>query len=164
MGNRIFVFDLDNALIDTHKYMRGGHEWEDLHKLKLLNGVKELLISIKNKKILVTTETIKGLQKAKLDKTGIYDLFDEVVVCNSNEEKLQCFEKIDKENNDVEIWAVGDRIDSEIRYANMLGWRNILLRVGKYKGLKALNDFDIPEFEVGSIVELRDLILKNNIF
>jgi uncharacterized cofD-like protein len=159
-GNKVFVFDLDNALIDTHKYMREGYEWEDLHKLKLRDGVKKMLISIRDKKILVTRETIKGLQKAKLEKTGIYDLFDKVIICNSNEEKLQCFEKIDKENNGVEIWAIGDRIDSEIRYANMFGWRNVLLRIGKYKNLKALNYFEIPEFEVESIVELKDLIFK----
>lgn len=155
MESRLVVFDLDDTLIDTCGRL---DDEVGLVGLKLLDGVREFLTGFPVRKILVTREKTKDLQKAKLDELRIFDLFEDVLICDSKEGKLECFREIAKKNEGVDIWAVGDRIDSEIRYANELGWKSVLLKRGKYSKLKAQDELEIADYDISDFVKLKDLL------
>lgn len=158
MKSKLIVFDLDDTLIDTSGKLNIETVWKDIEELELLDGVEEFLINFPIRKILVTMESTKGLQKAKLDKLEIFDLFEDVMICNSNIGKMNCFKEIEKNNNGVEIWAVGDRIDSEIKYANGLKWKSVLFKRGKHKDLKAQDGLEIPDYEINDFTEIKGLL------
>lgn len=158
MKSKLVVFDLDDTLIDTHGRPNSERGLEGLEGLELLDGVKELLLGFPVRKILVTIEKTKDLQRAKLDKLDIFDLFEDVLICDSKEGKRDCFREIAKKNEGIEIWTVGDRIDSEIRYANELRWKSVLIKRGKYRDLEAQNDLEIPDYVINNFIELRDLL------
>ena len=63
-----------------------------------------------------------------------------------------------KLKNKKNIIVVGDRIDAEIRYGNMLGATTILLSYGKYKDLKPKDAFEMPTYTIKKIGELQKLI------
>ena len=158
MVSKLVVFDLDDTLIDTSGQLSPETVWDNLKELELLDGAREFLVDFPARKILVTKERMEGLQKAKLDKLGIFDLFEKVIVCTSNKEKSNYFRKIAEENNKVEIWAVGDRIDSEIRYANEWGWKTVLVKRGKYKTLNVLGKSYVSDYEIDDLFELGNLL------
>lgn len=158
MESKLIIFDLDDTLINTFETMGRGSEWEDIKNLSLIDGAREFLANVKARKILVTTESVDGLQKVKMDNVGISNDFEEVVVCDSHEAKRRCFAEIDKKNFGVEIWAIGDRIDSEIRHANALGWKSVRLKRGKYVGLAPKCELEIPKYEIRNFAELENLL------
>jgi len=157
MKPKLLVFDLDDTLIDTFGQMNVGTEWEDLEGLQLLRGAWELLNDSMTRKMLVTTESVAGLQKAKLKKVGIYELFEQVIICNSGEEKRRCFKEIAACNSEAVIWAIGDRIDSEIRHAKEVGWKTVLVKRGKYKDLEPQCELEIPDYSINDIADFRNL-------
>lgn len=144
--------------MDTCGQLNIETEWDDIKGLKPLDGVRDFLENFPVRKILATKEDTKGLQVAKLNELGIFDLFEGVLVCSSKEKKMECFREIAKKNEGVEIWAIGDRIDSEIRYANELGWKSVLLKRGKYSKLKAQDKLEIADYEIKDFIELKDLL------
>ena len=160
MENRILVFDLDDTLIDTSGQMRSGKEWDDIKRLKLLEGVRGVLNNPNYRKMLVTKENVPGLQKAKLYEIGIYNLFENVFICSSCDDKRQYFERIGRMSEGGNIWAIGDRIDSEIRHANRLGWKTVLMKRGKYKNLEARDYLEVPDYGVNDFFELGNLLYK----
>ena len=56
--------------------------------------------------------------------------------------------------------VIGDRRDSEIKFANELDLTTILIKSGKYKDLKATNDFEIANHEIEQIEKLDEVLEK----
>jgi FMN phosphatase YigB (HAD superfamily) len=75
-------------------------------------------------------------------------------------DKLDCFKKILEKHqvkNPKEVFVVGDRIDSEIKYGNRLGMTTVYLNRGKYSAIKPRDENEIPNFKIQSLEELAAL-------
>lgn len=137
----MIVFDLDDTLFHTSGQMNYENRWNDVKKITPFAGVPEFLRSFPAKKILLTWETDRGLQDAKINILGIRSFFDEIFICNSNLEKKQYLKKIKQKYSSESICVVGDRIDAEIQFANELGMKTVRLRYGKYKDMMPAHKF-----------------------
>lgn len=131
----LIVFDLDDTLFHTSGQMKYESRWQDLKTIAPFPGVPEFLRSFPAKKVLLTWETDKGLQDAKIDQLGIRTFFNEIVICYSNQEKKECLARIKEKYSQENICVVGDRIDAEIQFGNELGLKTVRLRHGKYKDM-----------------------------
>ena len=139
----LIIFDLDDTLYDRIGQLKD--DLTGLEKIKLYLGVKDFLQKTDLVKILVTKGN-QELQFKKLEILGLKSLFDQIIVCSSDEHKKSSFNKILQKYPDKKILVIGDRVNSEIRYANQLGLKTVLLNQGKYKNLKAESRFDIPNW------------------
>lgn len=120
------------------------NRWHDVKKITPFPGVPEFLQAFPAKKILLTWETDKGLQDAKINILGIRSFFDEIFICNSNLEKKQYLEKIKQKYAAEDICVVGDRIDAEIQFGNELGMKTVRLCYGKYKDMLPKHKLQFP--------------------
>lgn len=101
------------------------------------------------------TKGEEKLQNKKIDNLNIRKYFHQIIVCKSDEKKKTCFKDVAASFPDKEILVIGDRIDSEIRWGNELGFRTIRLKQGKYKDLKPKASEEIPNHEVENFSEIR---------
>lgn len=154
----LIIFDLDNTLFDTHAQIHEKNIWNDVQKITLFPGVQEFLESFSGKKILVSHETIPGLQQAKIDQLQIEKYFNEIVICSSNMQKKEIFGRIRQEFPQKEIMVIGDRVDCDIRYGRELGLKTIWFRNGKYKDLKPKDEMEIPDHTITSFAEVNTII------
>jgi len=115
--------------------MRRETMWEDVKTITAFPGVHDFLNSFPARKMLLTWETDKGLQDAKINILGIRSFLDDIFICNSNEEKKQCLQLIKEKHPTEDIYVVGDRIDAEIQFGNELGMKTVRLQHGKYKDM-----------------------------
>jgi len=156
---KVLIFDLDDTLYSRTKSL--DDSLRNLNNIKSFPEVKKIL---KNKKILkiLVSKGKKELQYKKLEVLGIKNLFDEIFICSMDEDKKNCFKKVlAKYGLKNEIFVIGNRIDSEIRYGNELGIKTILLFHGKYKNLKPKNKFEIPTHTIKFIADLNKLCKLN---
>lgn len=153
----LIIFDLDDTL-----YQRDGivdDNYQGIENIKLYPNVDTLLRNINCRKILVT----KGERSIQLKKIGLLKIrsfFEEIFVCSADEEKKECFQKIKDKFPEETFWVVGDRIDSEIKYGNELGFRTVHLKSGKYKNLKPKGQSEIPNNIVNNWEELSELLCR----
>ena len=156
----LIVFDLDDTLYDKTGQVAEHSRWRDVEKIVPLPGVKEFLSSFEGKKILLTKETDPGLQTKKIEALGIKKFFDKIIICHSDDEKKALLGKIKQDYPNEEIWVVGDRIDTEIRFGKELGLKTIRLKNGKYKDLVPRNSYEVPDYEIASFKELKKVLAK----
>jgi len=135
-----------------------GDRGENLEQAQVYPEVEEFLQSSKDTKILVTKELVPGLQQKKIDHLGIKKWFDEIIICSSDQEKKDYFQKIKEKYVGRQIWVIGDRITSEIRWGNKLGLKTIQIYLGKYKDLKPKDDLEIPQYKVTTFEEIESII------
>ena len=154
----LIVFDLDDTLYDKTGQVAAHSQWQDAEKIVPLPGVKGFLNSFRGKKILLTKETEQGLQTKKIEALGIKKFFDKVMICHSDDEKKALLENIKQDFPNEEIWVVGDRIDTEIRFGKELGLKTIRLKHGKYKDLTPKNKYEVPDYEITSFRELKKVL------
>ena len=131
----LIVFDLDDTLFHTSGQMKYESRWQDVKNITHFPGVHDFLSTFQAKKFLLTWETDKGMQDAKIDQLGIRTFFNEIVICYSNQEKKECLASIKEKYPQENICVVGDRIDAEIQFGNELGLKTVRLRYGKYKDM-----------------------------
>ena len=96
----------------------------------------------------------KEIQYKKIVLLGIKDYFSSILICPSKEEKKECFKTLISSYPGYKKIVIGDRRDSEIRFGNELNLITILIKSGKYKDLKATNDFEIANYEIDKITKL----------
>lgn len=137
--------------------MRYETRWRDVKGITTFSGVQEFLGSYPAKKVLLTFETDKGLQDAKIDALGIRKFFDEIVICFSNEDKKKCLTDIKNKYPAEKICVVGDRIDAEIQYGNELGLRTVRLSCGKYKDMMPQHKLQYAHHTITEFSQLRDV-------
>lgn len=152
---KVLIFDLDDTLYQKHGLV--DDDYSGLENIRLYSGVYDFLRKTRHKKILVS----KGdplIQYKKLSLLGIKDSFDQVLVCSTEPEKKGCFKQIISHFSDSEIWIIGDRIDSEIRFGNEFGLKTVLIRKGKYAHLVPKDNLEIPTFEISDFQQLESLL------
>lgn len=154
----LIVFDLDDTLFHTSGQINYENRWQDVKTISMFPGVHEFLRSFPAKKVLLTWETDKGLQDTKINILGIRPYFDEIVVCNSNEEKKHCLAKIKKKYAAEEIFVVGDRIDAEIQFGNELGMKTVRLKYGKYKDMTPQHKHQEAHHTITEFSQLRSVL------
>lgn len=132
---------------------------EDLKRMVLFAYAREILGLKDVKKVLVS----KGdafLQFQKIRRLGIEELFDAILITQTDEGKKSCFVQALAQFPNRETWVIGDRIDSEIKFGNELGLKTVLFRhgQGKYKRLVPKSGVEKPLYTVGSFEELRRVL------
>jgi len=134
---------------------------EEIH---LFSGAKELLETLKEKKIklILVTSGITKRQQKKIELLKIEYLFDEIFIhdVETGPEKEDFFTEVLKRFNlkPKEVVSVGDRIHSEIRIANMLGMNSVRLLHGRFSEVKPKNILEEPDYSINKISDLFDAI------
>ncbi len=160
MNYKIAIFDLDDTLFD--RFGQLDETYKNLPNITPFPEAKKALSALSAKgfkKILVSCGD-PAIQRKKVEVLGIGKHFDEIILCAAQGEKKASFEWVAKKygaKND-EVFVVGDRVDAEIRYGNMLGMTTILHKHGKYKNLKAKDKFEVPMFTITNIGQAVDII------
>ena len=153
----LLIFDLDDTLYDCSDQLQ--EQKLPLNEIKAFLGAKEILNRQDFKKILVSAGETE-FQHQKLAALGLKDCFAEIHICSTNEEKKQCFQKIVQDHPDPQTFVVGNRLDSEIRYGKELGLRTIYLKHGKYKDLRAKDNFEIPDYTITELKQVEQILCK----
>ncbi len=132
--------------------------------LELIAGARELLDHLKNHApLFLVTAGDRETQQAKVAKLSIESDFTEIlyVAPHLGERKQQSFLQIlnrlrtTQNVEPQEVLCIGNRVDSEIREGNELGFHTCLVRHGEHRGQKPLNAQETPTFMVENI---RDII------
>ncbi len=153
---KVLIFDLDDTLFDsTNQPEDMGKEWT----LRFFAEFQEILESKDYLHILVT-RGIKNKQNRKIDVLGIRKYFADIHIVDSDERKHERFAGIKDAFSDAEIIVIGNRIDCEIRYGNLLGMKTIHIRHGKYENLVPKDRHEVPSkaFYLHEVIDLKDFI------
>ncbi len=151
---KLAIFDLDDTLFDTTGTLDATYK--NLPYIALFPGMKHLLKHMHCPKTLVT----KGgpdLQNKKIDILGIRTYFDSIVITASDEEKLSAFKDLIskfKISDPTDVLIVGNRIDSEIRYGNMLGCTTVFIKHGRHSHREPKDTFEIADSTIEDIAKV----------
>lgn len=155
----------DEAAIE--RICAGAEEAYDLapvKDIKLFPGTRPLLTRLKRLHTLVLVSTGKEKrQQEKIRKLNIGKFFDFICVTDGKSRtKSSCLRQVLEmyHFSPRQVCVVGDRIDSEIRYANELGMISIRVRHGKYKTLQPQGPLERPMYTISRITELERVLEK----
>ncbi|MBI2674856.1 MAG: uridine diphosphate-N-acetylglucosamine-binding protein YvcK [Candidatus Aenigmarchaeota archaeon] len=159
---KLVIFDLDDTLFSRSLQIKGHLEADiekEIEDIRLFPGAKDVLDAKGFRKALVTSGE-RERQEKKINVLGIRDKFDWILICEKDEDKKACFERIaDKygiERNNV--FVAGNRIDSEIRHANMLGMQSILFVHGLYSDLEPKDIMEIPKYKIKKLSDILKIV------
>lgn len=160
---RLLLLDLDDTLYDktgqlgdepfTEAQFNAIHPFPEVPQLLALPRCKKILVS--------AARSGPALQHRKLAILGLLGLFDSIHICASDGDKLDIFRHLltfHQVSDPKEVFVVGNRRDSEIRWGNLLGCTTILLQHGKYRALQPLDDLEVPSFTITTLKELLALL------
>lgn len=153
---KIIIFDLDDTLFDsTGQPEDTGDVWE----IELFDGFRAILESQDYVHILVTRGAIQR-QNRKIDSLGIRKYFTDIYVVDSDTDKYVSFVDIKNTFPESEIIVIGNRIDCEIRYGNLLGMKTAYIKHGKYKTLLPKDSHELPtkDFNLNEISDLKNFL------
>lgn len=154
---KVFIFDLDDTLFDTTNQL--DITYKNLEKIIIFDGVIDLLEKIKRKGhdlYLVSCGDV-SIQKKKIAVLKIADFFEKIFVVDTPYEKEEVFAEIVSKNNFLDLknfFVIGDRLDSEIFFANKLGLKSVRVKQGKRHSQSPTNPLEIPDVEIKSISDL----------
>jgi len=121
---------------------------------KLYPGVLGLLSKLSSKHELFLISRAEPGRKNKIEKLNIKRYFKKIIFVAEKSQKI--FKKIT--GNEKEIIVVGDSIKDEIRIGNQLGFLTVRLKKGKFSLEIPRNKNEIPNFEISSINQLKNII------
>lgn len=156
----LIIFDLDDTLYDRTGQVPENYTDEDISRIVPFPGVREFLSTSPGKKVLVTKETVSGLQNRKIDALGLRHHFEAIMICHSDQEKKDCFQQIISQFPNEEVWVVGDRVDSEIKYGKELGFKTVWLRHGNHAHQVPQEYGEIPDYELSVFSELSEILKR----
>jgi FMN phosphatase YigB (HAD superfamily) len=147
----LVIFDLDDTLFDTTGTL--DHTYKGLPDIRLFPGVKDILKKMSSLSIpkILATRGDSQMQHKKIDILGVREDFNKIVICSTDEEKHTAFTSVISDYGIKDpslVLVVGNRIDSEIRYGNMLGCTTIHIKHGRYAELVPKDSFEIPHITV----------------
>lgn len=151
---KLCIFDLDDTLYDTSN--RLDEITPNFATMKLFPDAQKILESTTIPKVLVTYGN-KDLQEKKIQTLDIRKYFGEIFISEDRGEKKDFFRKIIEKygiEDHKQVVVVGDRIDTEIRFGNMLGCTTVHLQRGKYMKLKPSDRMDVPSHVITSLTDL----------
>ncbi len=165
-NKRLYLFDLDDTLCDTSGWKKSWSEETDYFRLRLqfMPDAKEVLSVLDGPKVLVTAgDKVTQTQKSLLlgVRLGLENIFSEIHIVEKNEDKEDAFRAIAKQyrensHENDRIWGrhvvvIGNRIDSEIYYGNMLGFTTVRMLHGSYAAARPANLFQIPHHTIRNL-------------
>lgn len=153
----LLLFDLDDTLYSRTEQLSDEYTPSDLAKIAVFPGTKELLKQKGITNVLVTKGE-EELQRQKIKLLGIGSYFRRVLICPRDEDKKNCFEKALAEFPDKDVWVIGNRLDSEIRYGKELGLRTIYFRHGKYSNHIPRDAYEVPDYEVDNFAVIAQIL------
>ena len=153
----LLLFDLDDTLYSRSQQLSDNYSENDLRSITPFPGVSSLLNKKNLTKVLVTKGE-ESLQQQKIKNLGIGADFNRILICSKDEDKKQCFEQAMREFPDDNVWVIGNRLDSEIRYGKELGLKTIYLRHGKYSSLQPKDAYEVPDYEVKQFSDIISLL------
>lgn len=151
---KLCIFDLDDTLYDAS--FRLDEVTPNFAKMELFPDARAILENVSIPKVLVTHGK-KELQEKKIKMLGIKKYFREIFIIGEGHEKHGVFKNILKKykiQEPLEVVVVGDRIDTEIRFGNMLGCTTVQLLRGKYLKLEPRDSTDVPKHTIRSFKDL----------
>ena len=136
------IFDYNRTLFDP--------ETEQLY-----SGVLQLLKDLAKKhELFLISRNEKG-RKRSMHARGIEKFFQKKAFVRKKTKRI--FQKlVGRFSKDVIV--IGDRVREEIRIGNMLGYRTIWLRRGKFSSELPLNEKEVPKHIICKIIECRKII------
>jgi FMN phosphatase YigB (HAD superfamily) len=159
---KVVIFDLDDTLFDTTGQL--DPTYKNIENVTLFPGVDDGLKILRQKFVIyLTTAGSQEIQNKKIKVLGVRKYFDEVFVVESKEEKLVNFELIKSRHDSLEagdIIVVGDRLDSEIMFGNMLGFKTIRVKQGRRKDEGPKFENETPTLELASVREVFGYLLE----
>ncbi|OHA32626.1 MAG: hypothetical protein A2928_01845 [Candidatus Taylorbacteria bacterium RIFCSPLOWO2_01_FULL_45_15b] len=151
-------YDLDDTCTNTTGILCGS--LENVQKLRPFEGLVAVLGRADCQKHLVTSG-VESVQREKIAVLGIALYFKSIRVCPEASDKLILFTEIKKSIPPCDhrsIVVVGNRIDAEIRYGNMLGFHTVRLKYGKYGSQKPRIKAEIPDYTLNDVRELGPIL------
>ena len=118
----LIIFDLDDTLYDCSGSFPHGKDAELAKLIVPFSGVVELLNELPGTKILVSAGE-KSWQEKKIEVLAIASLFTEIMLCPEDKDKKDFFLKALEKFREDNVWVIGNKITSEIRYGNELGFK-----------------------------------------
>lgn len=153
MRKKLLLFDLDGTLF---RRLPDDFREEDFLSITVYPGVKEVLTLDNCWKVLISKGE-ENLQLRKVGQLGIKHFFDRIYICTVDETKKNCFVEAIRQFPSEEVWVIGDRIDSEIKFGNQLGLKTVQLRQGKYKHLKPRDESEMAQFQISEFIDLMNV-------
>ncbi len=161
---------LDLAKGDTEMAERGRRAFltfpiEKLppEALRFAPGAEEILQWTRERsKLHLVTSGDRSTQLAKIAFLKIESYFESIHVVESAHgarAKSEAFTQIGElpassEAAASEFVSVGNRVDTDLAPAKMLGWKTAWIRYGEHASLTPQNSLEIPDFEVASLSDL----------
>ncbi len=156
----LIIFDLDDTLYDRTGQMPDNHTDKDIESITLFDGVMDFLKKFNGNKVLVSHESIPGLQDRKIDSLGIREYFDKVLLCTSNAGKKICFEEAMQTFPQDDTWVIGDKVFAELKAGNELGCTTVWLRHGMAADKEPLTKIEKPDYEIKTFMEFVELMAR----
>lgn len=162
----LIIFDLDDTLYD-----KSGQIGEDINKIESIKPFEDAIEILKYPgflKVLVSlAKNGEEIQMKKLKVLGILSYFDKILFCKDKEGKKRLFEMVLNEYKikPKETFVIGDRIDSEIRYGNMLGCITVFFKRNKWKyaNLVPKDKFELATYTIYSLQEIIPLLHEHRV-
>lgn len=172
LGPKISVFDamceeanvnpaLGKKIVDA---ALAAYNAEEVGKIKLFPGVRQTLGKLKKRgiRLVLVTSGSPARQKRKIKILEIGKLFDLILIHDIGREMpkeqflRRPMQKFNLKPN--EILSVGDRLFSEIKISNRLGYHTAQFLFGRFKDVPAKSDLEEPDYRISGIPELLKII------
>ncbi len=158
MRIKVIIFDLDDTLYDTHA--------QTVKPANLLPGTIQALVKFKTEfKLFLVTIGDLVIQKRKVEQFKLGSYFEQIFYVDRKTEtsKRLAFESILNISNTApaEIVSIGNRVDTDIRWAKELGMKGVLFEYGEYQQLVPQVLTENPDARVKNLGEFKKWLEQN---
>jgi uncharacterized cofD-like protein len=112
--------------------------------------------------LLLYTTGVYARQQTKIAVLGLEECFDDILINDyeTGHSRDDCFLHLLEAHHlkPQEVVCVGDRIQTEIKTANSLGMFTVQMLHGRFKNLAPKSDLEEPDYKIGSISELLQVL------
>ena len=109
-------------------------------------------------RLFLVTVGVHRRQEKKIERLGLREFFDEVVINDSEVgmSREECYIDLMTRHalTPQEVVSVGDRINSEIRACNALKMTTVQMLHGRFRSLQPKNELEEPDYRIERISEL----------
>lgn len=153
------VADIGRRAFFTHPIELVPHE-----AMRLTEGAMDILNWSRERATLhLVTSGDDLTQKKKIERLGIASFFDSIQIVDATHSpagplrKSEAFKRIADNSPGVSsdcLVSIGNRVDTDLGPAKILGWKTAWVRYGEHAGLTPQRPEEIPDFEVASLGNL----------
>lgn len=134
-------------------------------EIKLFPGAREMIDRLRTGCMLFLV-TVGGMrtQHEKVKQLSLKQTFHEIAYLDVEQgiSKERAYRHLSGRYSldPSECIAVGNRTDSDIRDANIVGMTTVLVQAGEYAKMAPAGEMDVPDYTVRSVIELEEIISK----